>query len=176
MLKWNKMTMTQYRNNIDPKDIKEIFNYTNNELYWKTQPGSVKVYKPAGYINNHNGGYRVIRINNVEYLAHRLIWCYHYGTWPTLTIDHKDNNRSNNNIDNLREATFSEQRHNSKLRNDNTSGVKGISWHKSDKKWRANITINKKQIYIGSFSTIEEAEVKITAAREILHKKFANHG
>ena len=51
-------------------------------------------------------------------------------------IDHKDGNRQNNNVYNLRWATRAENNRNSKKRNDNTSGFRGVSWSKTAKKWK----------------------------------------
>ena len=72
-------------------------------------------------------------------------------------VDHIDTNRANNNVNNLRWATNSENSHNSPIRNDNTSGIKGISWSKQSNKWQVRIDHNGKQYYLGCFSEKEDA-------------------
>ena len=90
-------------------------------------------------------------------------------------IDHIDGCRTNNNVTNLRWATLRENQWNTKLRSNNTSGVKGVSWYKPTKKWVAQIRLNKK-IYLGLFDNIEDAKIAVEKAREKLHNIYANHG
>ena len=71
--------------------------------------------------------------------------------------DHIDRNGLNNQRNNLREATKSQQRANQNLRSNNTSGYKGVCWHKKAKKWVAQIRVNKKYIYLGLFTNIKDA-------------------
>lgn len=74
-----------------------------------------------------------------------------------LEIDHIDGNGLNNQRKNLRIVNSSQNQHNSKKPKHNTSGYKGISWNKEKKKFTAQIVINGKQIYLGSFSDIKKA-------------------
>ena len=71
--------------------------------------------------------------------------------------DHIDRNRLNNQRNNLRTVTESQNAMNTKLRKDNTSGYKGIWWHKKNKKWIASIEVAKKVINLGSYSNIQAA-------------------
>jgi hypothetical protein len=45
------------------------------------------------------------------------------------------------------------------MRSDNKSGVKGIVWYKKDKKWRAQIFLNGKQVHIGDYNNLEDATI-----------------
>ena len=74
---------------------------------------------------------------------------------------------------NLRAATASQNSCNSKKRSDNTSGVKGVSWDSSRRKWRARIEINGKTKLIGRFDDIQDAELDIRKARNDIHGEFA---
>ena len=67
------------------------------------------------------------------------------------TVDHIDNVKSNNNINNLRWATKNEQAMNVGISKRNTSGYKGVEWNKQTNKWRACITINGNTIHLGFF-------------------------
>src|SRR5437762_1298651 len=57
-------------------------------------------------------------------------------------LDHKDRNYLNNQIDNLRSATISQNKINSKLQRNNTSGFKGVCFYKARNKWVAYIKVN----------------------------------
>jgi hypothetical protein len=72
-------------------------------------------------------------------------------------VDHINNNTLDNRIENLRWATVQENTFNSKICKNNTSGVKGVSYNKRDKKWVASIKINGKKSHLGSFDNKEEA-------------------
>ena len=52
--------------------------------------------------------YQRITIGGYDYYAHRLAWFYVYGEWPVNELDHIDEDKENNAIDNLREATHAE--------------------------------------------------------------------
>jgi len=70
-------------------------------------------------------------------------------------VDHIDGNSSNNNADNLRWATVSENLHNAKKPYNNTSGYKGVRF--SCGRFNASIKINGKALHLGRFDTAEEA-------------------
>lgn len=72
-------------------------------------------------------------------------------------VDHIDSNGLNNQRENLRIATRSQNAHNRKKPSNNTSGVKGIFFRNDIKRWYAYISINKKRIHLGSFPTKDEA-------------------
>ena len=79
-------------------------------------------------------------------------------------VDHIDNNRTNNNIKNLRFATIKENNQNASISKLNTSGTKGICWNKKAKKWHAKIYINGKSKHLGIFENINEAKIARTKA------------
>ena len=82
-------------------------------------------------------------------------------------VDHIDNDRQNNNLINLRFATSQENSQNSKLSSKNTSGAKGVRWQKGQNRWRAEITINGKLIYLGSFINKDDAiNIRIERAKD----------
>lgn len=88
-------------------------------------------------------------------------------------VDHKDNNPKNNKKENLRLCSRSENQMNRGKNKNNTSGYKGVFWHKHIKKWNATITVNYKKIQLGYFKTkIEAAEAYNQAALKY-HNNFA---
>jgi len=105
--------------------------------------------------------------------CHRIIFLLHNGYLTKgKCIDHIDNNSSNNNPDNLRELLQSQNLHNSKLSKINTSGYKGVTWHKSTSKWRVMIMINRKSHSFGYYANKEDAIKVAIAARKKLHGDF----
>lgn len=78
-------------------------------------------------------------------------------TPKSLFTDHINGNGLDNTKNNLRSVTNSQNLLNSRIRADNSSGFRGISWHKSRKKWRVYISDNGKHRHIGLFNTLEEA-------------------
>ena len=159
--------------------LRELFEYRDNNtqpfLWNKNHRNNIKIGDVAGGIHAASGYYRVA-INKKQYKLHRLVWIYHNGDIPNgMFVDHIDGDPSNNRIENLRLATNEQNLRNSKISPKNTSGVKGVSWDKSRKKWKAQIRTNYKIKSVGRFDTIEEAEAAIIIARNNLHGDFARH-
>lgn len=121
-------------------------------------------------IDNH--GYAKGTIFQQSYAAHRVAFVLIHGRWPDHQVDHINGIRSDNRSENLREATSSQNKMNSKVRCDNSSGYKGVSFHKASNLWRANIRLNGKQRCIGYFKTAEEANAAYQKASEELHGEY----
>lgn len=138
---------------------------------WLNPIGRVKKGDLAG--NFHHSGYSFIKIHTKLYAAHRLAWLYMYGSWPENEIDHKDLNKSNNRIKNLRKSTRSQNVHNKSISTRNNSGYKGVYFENDSKKYVAQIGINNRQIKIGRFKTAIEASIAYNEQAKILHGKFA---
>ena len=64
-------------------------------------------------------------------------------------VDHKDRCKTNNHVSNLRYATDSENQQNKSFQSNNKSGVIGVSWYKSSKKWSVHIQLNGVQKHLG---------------------------
>jgi hypothetical protein len=154
--------------------LHSIFEYKDGELFAKTNRGNNKIKKgeKCGVIKSNN--YLSIGIGYEEYLVHRIIFMMFYGYFPKY-VDHMDGNSRNNKIDNLRECTNQQNSFNQKLRKNNSSGIKGVSWDNYRQKWSAKCQLNRKTIFLGRFKTIEEAEKIVKLEREKLHGAFARH-
>jgi len=120
-------------------------------------------------------GYKLVRVDGKLYRVHRLIFLWHHGFLPEY-VDHIDTDVINNKIENLRRCSKSQNSCNGKMRINNTSGIKGVSWNKEKSKWMAKLCHKRKQMHIGYFSSIHEAEKAVRAARKKLHGEFANDG
>jgi len=112
--------------------------------------------------------YWVVRIDNKDYKASRIIYFMQHGVDPyPMEVDHEDINSLNNSIGNLRLGGRVLQGQNRGTRNDNTSGVKGVGWHKGASKWMAYIKVEDKIKHLGYYVTIKEAaEARNAAVRE----------
>lgn len=162
--------------------LNELLSYDKDSgvLTWKILPATSRSNichnnKCGGKIAGTIGpkGYIMIGIGKVYYLAHRIIWKMMTGNDPADSIDHEDTDRGNNRWLNLREAANGPNIQNSKIRKDNTSGIKGVHWDMRHKKWRAVITANGKSTRLGRYSSIDEAARVITQARLEMHGDFA---
>jgi hypothetical protein len=136
---------------------------------WMVQPNNrVKVGAVAGSVSSK--GYTRIKINGMEFKAHRLAWLHFHGVMPTHDIDHINGNRADNRIANLRDVSRSMNLQNqTRPRTDNTSGYRGVSLHKSGKRWKAQIMVNGRKQYIGYFNTPEAAHAAYLAAKLRFH-------
>lgn len=87
--------------------------------------------------------------------------------------DTLDNRRFVDGKENLREATDSEQSKNHRRVWNSSTGFKGVSFHAKSGTWRARITVDKKQIFLGLFKTKEEAHAAYCVAAELHHGRFS---
>ena len=152
---------------ITQKEVKKYLDYNPDTgvFKWKVRTG--KRNKIGSIIKCKNYyGYIVIRINKKLYKASRLAWLYMYGCFPKYNIDHINRIRDDDKLCNLRDVNQTVNRINSRIRKDNKSGKIGVSWCKLRKKWRAQITINKKLIDLYYFENLDEA-IKIRRKAEI---------
>jgi hypothetical protein len=113
-------------------------------------------------------------VGHTQYRAHRLVWLYVHGEPVPNVIDHVDHNKLNNRISNLRAATKSQNGANMRMRNANTSGVKGVG-RVGKGQFRARVMLHGKEIHLGRFDTLEEAAKARFEAASRLHGPFARH-
>jgi hypothetical protein len=92
---------------------------------------------------------------------------------PGLEVDHVDGDGLNNRRCNLRPATSSQNKHNRGKGRNNTSGFKGVWWHKQHGRWAADIWLHSKKRFLGLFDTAELAHAAYCKAAAELHGEFA---
>jgi hypothetical protein len=146
-------------------------------LFWKIRrpKSSIQIGDVAGTITRPRGEWTINygAPPGNQYKVTHIIWLIMTGEWPEFTIDHKDNYPPNNSWENLRPATNQQNQFNRGKLANNTSGYKGVSFHRQSGKWFAMIRANGRQNFLGAFDTAEEAgEVYRRAAIE-LHGEFA---
>lgn len=125
----------------------------------------------AGFVDVD--GYRRIKFQGKNELAHRLAWLYSYGEWPSKEIDHINHRRDDNSIANLRQASRHQNAQNAKSGKLSSHGFRGVSQNKRNGRWEAAICAFGKRYHIGTFASPEEAHVAYCEKANELHGEFA---
>lgn len=113
-------------------------------------------------------GYPSTDLDGVPVRMHKLILP---SVQSGMVIDHKNRNKLDNRKLNLKICTQAENTHNSSLRSTNTSDANGVFFDKRSRKWRAQITREKKTKHIGVYDDYEDA-VKARKQAEEDYKKY----
>jgi hypothetical protein len=121
--------------------------------------------------NTSNIGYKMITLskNSVKksFMVHRLVMASFFGK-SNLHVDHIDGNKTNNNISNLRYCSHRENHSFDNVKKKRSSKYVGVSWNTKKGKWTAQISINNKNKYLGSFLTEKDAA-------DAYKNKLSNH-
>lgn len=161
---------------ITQERLKELFYYNPQFGIFVRKVSTstnAKVGDIAGHLNVN--GYIRMSVDCKAYQAHRLVFLYMNGEFPEHQVDHIKGVRADNRWSQLTAATDTENQKNAKKRIDNTSGITGIYWHKSRKKWMPRISIDGKQRHLGRFTDFFEA-CCIRKSAELKHGYHENHG
>lgn len=108
----------------------------------------------AGFADT--GGYICVRLGSKILRAHRLAYFLHTGEIPK-ELDHHDGDKQNNKLSNLRPATRSQNQRNIPRMRNNTSGFKGVCYHRAKGKFQASLKASGRKIHLGLFDTAEAA-------------------
>lgn len=120
-----------------------------------------------------NNGYAAAVIDGGTVYLHQLV----LPAPPGYEVDHRDGNKLNNRRSNLRLVTRSQQMMNTRLRTDNKSGFRGVSWDEQTKKWRARLVFEGKTHNLGRFDTeMEAASVYAEAANKFCAQYLRRDG
>lgn len=146
-----------------------LYNKETGDLIWKEKVVTNWRHKTwntkfsgkiAGSLDDK--GYLRIKMLKSRFFAHRIIWKMCNGPIPEgMLIDHINGNKADNRLENLRLVTNQQNCFN--------TSAKGYTWHKTNGKWQAQITVNGKHKNLGYFSTEKEARDAYLKAKEQLH-------
>ena len=155
---------------LDLSILKKYLNYDkiSGHFSWAIDYANYSKNDIAGSLSS--SGYVSIMLFGKNYRANRLAWYYYYGVWPTLEIDHINLNKADNSIDNLREATRSQNKQNTKNFFSNKEGFRGV--YASGKKFKTSIKINGIAIYLGTYTTKEKASLVYENKAKEVHGEF----
>lgn len=153
------------------EELRSTFTYNpqTGELFRQHKPGQTKFNTrycsaPTGTVMNL--GYLFVSTKSQMLLAHRVAWALYYGRWPKMELDHIDRDRLNNKIDNLREVTRLEN-----MQNISRPYAQGVTFKKNDKSpWKAQIRVDGKKRWIGSFNTEAEAAAAYKVVENLVRK------
>jgi len=128
------------------------------------------------YASNKNGKFYVQKKITVSKNKTTCISMHRFIMKPNkgMVIDHLDGNPLNNKKNNLRICTHAENMRNSKIRINNKSGYKGVSYQENSNNYRASIRFNNIKINIGDFIDPIDAARAYNAAALKYHGEFAH--
>ena len=160
-------------NNVEltQQELRKLMHYDplKGEFTWRVSRGGVK----AGSVVGHrvSKGYLRCRVGRKNLLLHRLAFLYMEGEVPEQ-VDHKNLDKSDNSWDNLRACNNSQNMSNRGLSKANTSGYKGVSYHKRMGKWMSSVGHLGNTVFLGYFDDIELAALVSSEARKTLQGDF----
>jgi len=151
--KMNTCTITNLWASVEAMSKDLFIDLDKQEITRLSTGNKLKFY----LIGSKNKQYYCIGFKKSCLRVHRLFFYWKYGYLPDL-VDHKDRNKLNNNIENLRKLTKSENNKNAgKRKNGTTSKHKGVSWNKRQRKWEARLKLNGKHLFLGYFNNEDDA-------------------
>lgn len=155
------LNIKDYEVLIDDEDFERVSQYK-----WRPMENKRALVENRVYFQTHS--YKDGKI--IYLLLHRFLM----GVSPGIkkVVDHKDLNTLNCQKENLRICSYNQNNMNQRIRKNNTSGYKGVSWSKRDKKWEAYINLNKKKIHLGLYFSPELAYEAYCVASLKYHNDF----
>jgi hypothetical protein len=113
-------------------------------------------------------GYRIIVIHYIHHKAHRLAFLYMDGVMPCDQVDHINRKEDDNRWVNLRAVDNQVNHMNMPMLRNNRSGVNGVTWDSVNGKWKAQVTVRKRQRWIGRFDNLFDAAAARISAQNRL--------
>jgi hypothetical protein len=152
--------------------LREVLTYSPRSGFfrWRRPGRRVRVGDVAGSVDGR--GYRKITIDRQTYPAHHLAWFYTTGSWPSQQLDHRNGDRADDRLANIREATRQENDRNRRCVN--RWGLKGI--YRQHGRWCSRIKFGGRSMHLGMFDTAEEAHAAYCAAAREHFGQFACDG
>lgn len=144
------------------------YNKETGEFRWLKTNSNASVAGSVAGRSTNSDGYKQITIAGRFYKAHRLAWFYVHGEWPNQ-IDHINGIRSDNRLCNLRNVNSQQNTQNQRNpHRNNSSGFLGVI-KRPNGRYQAEIRVNGRKRFIGTFDTAEEASLAYISAKRDLH-------
>jgi hypothetical protein len=162
----NRVTLTQ-------EELKSCLVYDpETGIFVWAKPRSNKAIKGRRAGSLRPIGYYQIRLFDRLYMTSHLAVLYMTGEMPEF-VDHVNRIPTDDRWVNLRVCTRSQNQCNRPQQANNTTGLKGVSWHARRRRWFSQIKRHRKTTFLGYFKTPEEAHAAYVRAAEKLHGDFA---
>ena len=149
------------------KELKRVLDYNpeTGVFTWRVNRNNLaRAGDIAGCLHH---GYRIISVLGQSYNASRLAFLWMEGYFPEYEVDHINRKPSDDRWVNLRHVTRLCNIRNTSIAKNNTSGIKGVTWHKQNKDWRARIGVLNSVKYLGSYpSKLEAAKARWSAEKK----------
>ena len=160
---------------IDIERCKELFEYRDGKLIRKVRTANrVNVGDVAGSLHK-SSGYYLVSIDGKRFNVSRIVYAMHFGDPGDKQIDHVNQIKTDDRIENLRLVTQKENLRNQPNRKNNSSGITGVFWCKKSQKWRVMICVDGKLIHCGFFNHLGAAAVE-RKYQEFKYGYHENHG
>lgn len=175
MAEANQAQNSSARKTLTQERIRALLHYDpeSGVWLWRLHRGKGCAGKPAGTVTTE--GYLMIIVDGIRTHASRLAFLYMEGELPPRDADHINRVRSDDRWENLRRATRSQNNVNAPANRRSGTGARGVHFHKGAKRYRAQITKNRKMTSLGYFDTIAEASAAYMRAAKKIYGDFA-HG
>lgn len=156
--------------NLTAQRLRELFDYDDSTGHLIRRV-TTSCRSLAGSVAGHQDktGYRRVVVDGSQYLAHRLIWLYVTGDWPTDCIDHINGTPEDNRFTNLRDVSHSINNQNAHRKKSSAKHTQLLGAYKVGKRWSARIVVDGSQRHLGYFGTPEEASAAYLAKKRELH-------
>lgn len=149
-----------------------IFDFEKGKAYWKKRPFyRVRVGDEVG--NPKENHYLRFTLKGRDYYLHRVMFFMFHNTDIKGEIDHKNGNRQDNRITNLRDILKSENLKNCSLHKKNKSGQSGVDFNRGA--WRSRIAVNGKNIHLGRWQC-KYLAIAVRKAAEMQYGFNEGHG
>ena len=151
----------------------EIFDYDPATGWFTNRFSRGRAVRGARAGSPSGHGYRKLCIDYCRYYEHQIAWLIIYGEWPS-EIDHRDGDRSNNAIANLRECNRTLNNFNREESPDR-SGLRGAYLDPRNLQWYSKIQVRGQVIWLGNFDSPEAAHAAYIEAASKIAGEFAFH-
>jgi HNH endonuclease len=163
----------QTTNELTAEEVRHWFNLDESTgvLTWKRNPAHCNLIGKVAGCSRKDGRWK-ISLKYKSYLRSRIVFLFKFG-WLPDEIDHKDRDSTNDRPDNLRAATSSQNKHNSKGPGSKLGRLKGTYRDFTKvRTWASRIHVKGKKKHLGFFHTMEEAHAAYCEAAHDLRGEF----